>query len=673
MAKTFDRERAAWMLALAIVLLALILRMAWPALTPFKRDEATVTRLALSIAHEGYRPVVGVDTSTGTDNLPLTLYLLALPLRLWADPIAAVLFTGLLNGLAVLACYGLGRAYFGRRVGLIAAFLFAVSPWAVIYGRKIWAQNLPLITLAFIASLMATFARGRRWALVGAFASLAALIGLHLGGLAFIPVLLIVMLIYRRQVALKPLLVGAGVFALALAPYVIHDALNGWPNLQDFLNYAGGEGHFSWDALRYAFFMMGSHEIEGRMAGGLHQAYRDGLPNLWRLNWALMGALALAIPYAAAQAIRGPEERWRPLMIMLIWFATPIAMQTRPTAEVHPFYFNLLYPVQFLLVGLLSVDLLDRLPRGRWRSAALSALTLALLILGAWQIAVVGRVFYFMDRRPSTGGHGIPLKYTRAAALEARRLVDPPALADDETAFVVLSAETSPAMHETPAVFEALLFDRPRCFADGRGAIPIPDRTNVVYVVGPLAGEAAAFAPTLDRLASWERVQPGPTIELPDGVRYRLFHRRGSDREGALADVSRFDEAFIFANGVEFLGYDAPTTASLSERELTVWLAWQARTPPPPDARYHLFVHLLAEDGALRGQYDSAAFPTPQWQAGDLVLSRFPIPIPDSTDAGRYQVWAGLYTYPDVVNVSYLDAAGNPAGELVLLQEVMIK
>ncbi len=93
-----------------IVALALVLRMGWPTLAAFKLDEATVVRRALAIAYEGKLPVTGVDTSTGTDNFPLTLYLMALPLRLWPDPVAVVLFTGLLNGLAVLACYGLARS-----------------------------------------------------------------------------------------------------------------------------------------------------------------------------------------------------------------------------------------------------------------------------------------------------------------------------------------------------------------------------------------------------------------------------------------------------------------------------------------------------------------------------------------------------------------------------------
>jgi hypothetical protein len=35
-------------------------------------------------------------------------------------------------------------------------------------------------------------------------------------------------------------------------------------------------------------------------------------------------------------------------------------------------------------------------------------------------------------------------------------------------------------------------------------------------------------------------------------------------------------------------------------------------------------------------------------------------------------VWAGLYAYPDIVNVPILDVAGNPAGDRVLLGEMEV-
>ena len=667
----FGGERWTWVVLLGILVLAFLLRMGWPTLAEFKRDEAGVARSALAIAYEGHLPAVGPEASMGTAFLPYTYYLTAIPLRLWQDPVAAVLFVGLLNGLAVLACYALGRAYFGRAVGLVTAFLFAVSPWASLYGRKIWAQNLPLATLVFFAALFATFVKGNRWALVGAFAGLAILIGLHLGGLVFIPVLLIPMLLYRQQVARWPLLLGSLSFALALAPYVIHDALNGWPNLRNFLDYAGGEAHFSWNALSYAFLITGSEGIQA-MAGECYLEYLAGLPNLWWLNWLLMGLLALGIVYGLIQIIRGAGERRRYFILLLLWFAVPVALQSRPTAPVYPHYFILLYPVQYLLIAILLVDASSRLPIPSLhladRRLPTSALLLAatLLLWGGWQVTVMGRLFAFMDRYPTTGGYGIPLRYPRAAAQEARRLTG-------SSEIIVLGAGTNPAVDETPAVFEALLFGHPHRFADGRWALPVPDSSEVVYVVGPVEESVSPdLLPVVERLETMGYGQTGPVITLPDGWCYRLFYRSGPDRENVLAGLTRFPEAISFANGVAFMGYEMAETVAAGGT-LEVWLAWWVRVPPPPGKDYHFFAHLLNEEGALRSQHDGVGFPTTSWRAGDLVLSRFPVPIPPDLPPGRYQVWAGLYSFPDVVNVSFLDVAGNPAGDRVAFGEIEVR
>ncbi len=649
--------------------------MGWPTLAPFKRDEATIVRRAFSIAYEGDWPAAGVDTSMGAANLPLTLYLMALPLRLWRDPVAAVLFTGLLNGLAVLACYGLGRAYFGPAVGLVSAFLFAVSPWAVVYGRKIWAQNLPLITLGFFAALFAALVRGKQWALVGAFAGLAALLGLHMGGLAFIPILALSLLLYRKQTALVPLLIGILVFALAMAPYVIYDGLHGWPSLRAFMTYAGGEAQFSWDALRYAFTNTGSHGIHG-MAGSLWPDYMASLPNLWWLNGVMMVLLAIAILYSLAQIVWGPSERRRPLILLLLWFAIPVGMQSRPTAPVHPFYFNVLYPVQFLLMGVLLVDLATRwrAPTLSWAGRPCSLATLllvgGLLTWGVWQISVIGRLFYFMDRHPSTGGYGIPLKYTRSAAQQAVRLAEP-----TTAEIIILSSGTNPAMHETPAVFEALLFDHPHRFADGRWSLPVPDRPHVVYLIGPAPGDGeidSESAPILRKLDTLAYVQPGPVVVLPDGVSYHTFQRSGPDRQDVLSGLTPFPEAVPFANGTAFLGYHVPEIALAGER-LDIWIAWWVRASPSTHTSYHFFTHLVDGEGRLIGQQDGTGFPTTQWRAGDLVLERFPLLLAPDVMAERGQVWAGQYTYPAVINVPILDQAGNPTADRIDLGNLRIQ
>lgn len=659
-------ERALLFLILA---LAFLLRLGWPTLSEFKRDEATIVRLALSIAHRGYLPVTGVASSTGVDNLPLTLYLMAIPLRLWSDPLAAVLFTGLLNGMAVLACYVLGRCYFGQVAALISSYLFAVSSWAVLYGRKIWAQNLPLVTLCFVAFLYATFVREKRWALVGAFVSLSALVGLHLEGLAAIPVLGFALLLYRKQVAPRPFLLGLFLCVLLISPYLIHDALQGWKNAQRFAHYAGGEAHFSWDALRYAFFMMGNEEVAGRMGGALYAEYLAGLPNLWWLNRLMEGLLAAALLYGVFRIIWGPPERRRPFTLLLIWFATPIALLMRPTASVHPFYLNILYPVQFLLIAILLADgfsLFATLPpaQKRWALPAVAGMSLFLITWGAWQILSTGRVFAFMAEHPTTGGYGIPLRYTRDAAKHARQLAQ-------GAEILVLSEETKPTMHETPAVFDALLFQETRRFADGRFALPVPDSRDAVYLVGPIKGETSDLIPVMTRLEEMACVQSGPVIPLPDGWSYRLFRRSCPDREDVLTSMVRFPQAIPFANSVSYLAYDVREEIRAGET-LELWLAWWVQAPPPTNTSYHFFAHLVDSAEHLVSQYDGAGFPTEFWKPGDLVLTRFPIPIPADLPEGEYQIWSGMYTYPDIRGVSFLDEAGNPAGERVLVGRIRV-
>jgi 4-amino-4-deoxy-L-arabinose transferase-like glycosyltransferase len=676
-----NRDRFVLIALVSILALALVLRMGWPTLAEFKRDEATVVRRALAIAYEGDLPAVGVGASMGTANLPLTLYLTAIPLRVSRDPVAAVLFIGLLNGLAVLACYAFAQAHFGRAVGLISSFLFAVNPWAVLFGRKLWCRTLPLATLAFFVAVYATFVRRRPWALVGVFAALAVLVGLQLEGIAFIPITLLLLLLYRRDVTLRPLIVGVCLFALAMSPYVVHDALHGWSSLRSFVTYARGDSRLSFDALRYAFFLTGSYGIHG-MAGALYPEYLAGLPNLWWLNTLMMAALVVALLYALLRVVRRTGDDRRPLVLLLVWFVVPILLQTRSTAPVHIHYFVLLYPVQFLLIGILLVDgsaelgraLRSRFSTPDWRPLGQMvspfALTVIVLLLlwGGWQVLVTARLFVFVEQHPTTGGYGIPLKYSRAAALQAQQL-------DGSGEIVVLSAGMDPAVDEVPSVFDALLFGRAHRFADGRSALPVPDAPQAVYLVGPVErddGRASDLEPVLKRLDGMAYVRSAAIVSLPDGWEYQVFHRKGLDREDVFTHLARFPEPVTFANGVDFLGYGLPETAQTGET-LELWIAWWLRSPPPAGSDYHFFAHLLDGQGQLLGQHDGAGFPTVSWRSGDLVLSRFPVLIPDDLSPGRYQVWAGQYTYPDVVNVPYLDMTANPAGDRVLVGEVSVE
>ncbi len=653
-----------------ILLLAFVLRMGWPSWVEFKRDEATVVRRAAAIAYEGDLPIEGVDSSAGPANLPLTLYVMAAPLRLWADPLAVVLCTTFLNALAVLACYFVGQVYLGPRAAFTAAFLFALNPWAILYARKIWCHPLPLFTLTLIASLLAAFVSRKPWALVGVWASLAIQLGLQLEALALVP-LLALLLIYHRDVAWKPLLAGCAVFGVSMAPYVLYDAFHGWQNARGFLAYAAEKGRFTWDALRYPLMLTGSAGIEGQ-AGGLAPEFLRAVPNLWWLNTLTMGVFLLALAYAVHQAFFAPDARRRRVfVILLVWFAAPIALQLRPAHGTHLHYFVTQYPVQFFLIGAGLDALLNRFAAPVIRVGKLSAslpglgVLGGLLVWGMWQGLVTYRLRTYMTTHPTTGGYGIPLAYTRPAAQAARQLAG-------DAEIIVVGTGNRPFITETPTVFDALLFDHPHRFTDGRRALPIPESTEGVYLVGPMQDTPDdPLWPMIARLSALPSVEAGPSVTLPDGWMYRTFLRRGADRGDVLTGMMPLAAGIPLANKVVFAAAELPQTATPGA-SLEVWLTWWLQGPPPA-ADYHLTVQLLDAAGGLAAQDDHAAFPADTWRVGDLVLNRLALPLPETLAEGEYTVRAGMYTYPDITGVPVVDASGNPIDDGVMLGTVVLQ
>ena len=107
----------------------------------------------------------------------------------------------------------------------------------------------------------------------------------------------------------------------------------------------------------------------------------------------LLGLLlhALALFYGLIQVVRGSGERRDSFLLLLLWFAVPLILQSRSTAPVQPHYSVLFYPVQFLLIAAMVVDVLSRIsvPKlrlfGRRLSVLSLLLTVALLIWGGWQ------------------------------------------------------------------------------------------------------------------------------------------------------------------------------------------------------------------------------------------------------------------------------------------------
>ena len=101
----------------------------------------------------------------GIASGPVQAYLL-LPAVPFDSLLAPYVIVALLNCWAVYLLWSFARTYYGPLVALLAAGLYAVNPWAVIFSRRLWSDDMtaPFVAL-LVGSLGALACQGRRRAI----------------------------------------------------------------------------------------------------------------------------------------------------------------------------------------------------------------------------------------------------------------------------------------------------------------------------------------------------------------------------------------------------------------------------------------------------------------------------------------------------------------------------
>ena len=114
-----------------------------------------------------------------------------------------------------------------------------------------------------------------------------------------------------------------------------------------------------------------------------------------------------------------------------------------------------------------------------------------------------------------------------------------------------------------------------------------------------------------------------------------------------------------FGDQIGLLSFGAAESVAPGE-SLAVRLYWTARRPLTED--YIVFVHLLDGKGERVTSYDSVprgrTSPTSTWLPGDVVPDALYLPIAPDIPVGTYQLWVGIYTWPDMVRLPVWDREG---------------
>ena len=617
-----------------VLALAALLRMGWPGINEFNFDQARVSLLALQMARQGEVPVLGIQSSSSIPNFPTTAWLFALPYRLSSDPLVATLFVGLLGTLAVAGVWWLARRAWGPWAALSAALLFAASPFAVLYSRAIWSQDLlPPLAVAWAIAGVAGVSRQKSWA-IALHIFLAGLgFQVHYAGVALIPASAWLIIRYRLWNHWRAMLIGAAAAVLAAWPFVSTIACCA-PTVQaDLQQFLQQPAQTDLTAPRQIVEMgIGTH-WEFLLVGRGWQWEPEvligmGISSLVLAVFVGLGLLTLAWQ-ALSDARRGQRD-WRSALTALlpVWALSAALVFLSHKTSLRPQYQLAALPALFLAAGAVA-GLVRRRP---WNVA----ITLVALAIALTQSAVLARGFAIVGQQATPSGIDTLLVSSRAVAyslMDGRRIA-------------VHTQGDVPEFFGDAAAFDVLLWDYPHQIVDGRSVLLVPGVDQ--------PGGSVYLVFTYPALKAWSEAQASG---LKGQV--RMMPRREGEPPYVVLTVEDVNpagfqpvEPLTLANGAQLRGWRARQVGD--RLRFTTW--WKVAGPVVA-GDYHQFHHLRSEQNPEPIAIRDVVTGSHSWQVGDtlIVWADFDRPV----EPGPFYMDVGMYTWPDLQRSPVLDRPGD--------------
>lgn len=233
-----------FILFLTILVASSLFRITNLNLIEFKTDEAMNLFLASRPLFGHPMPPGGTVSSLGILNFPLSNYILFPLTSISLDPKTISFFIGFLNALAIGFLFLLLKRYYGSPIAFITTILLAFSPWAILFSRKIWAQNfiIPLL-IPFLLSLHKILLEKKMHYFILLTISSLFLLQTHQSTIFFLlPIFVFIisskqirsMFVQQSKVLLFYIVIGIFIGILPAIPYLFYEMTNGYPNYHMF-------------------------------------------------------------------------------------------------------------------------------------------------------------------------------------------------------------------------------------------------------------------------------------------------------------------------------------------------------------------------------------------------------------------------------------------------------
>lgn len=216
----------------------------------FMGDQGRDVYIIRDLFKNGNLFFIGPQTSIGNMYLGPWFYYLIAPALLVANynPVGPAIFIALINIATIYLIYFVAKKWFSNSVGLIAAFLFAISPVVIKYSNFIWNPNImPFFALLFIYFFFEAIFRQKYQKFIYASLAFVMVINSHYLGLAILPLpgiywlVELFKLIKSKSKKLTPFLLNTFfaflVFILSLTPQILFDLKHNGQNIKALLSF----------------------------------------------------------------------------------------------------------------------------------------------------------------------------------------------------------------------------------------------------------------------------------------------------------------------------------------------------------------------------------------------------------------------------------------------------
>lgn len=636
-------------------------------------DLAATALLGNQVAFEGWRPIF-IQAFTGHEVL--FYYWLAAWFNLTGSSIFSLrLAAAMLGILTIPACFFAVRQFMRLLTPNDKSLQFTVASLAVVllafaffhvtfsrFGFRVITQPLvQCLALGFlcrgVARLSFSNSQKRRtrelvdFALAGFFTGLAAYTYLSARLFPFPLGVFWLMLLWAAWRS-KRFTLHVSRFTLYVATAALTFAPLGWyflQNPQDFLNRASqvlpraGEENLLWQGVQRALEMV-------FINGELYDRFNlPGLPLLvFPLGLFLMIGL-LRVGYSLITRPASPSTRASQLLL-LAWLPLMLLPTALSVNEIYPSNVRAfgVTPLLFVFPAygiLLAFRWLQKQWPGPVLPTAYPATLLTLGILGLGTMATHSLYFDRWANLPSQRLNNDADMTGMAEYLNSRQL---------ET---LTPVATSIHYRHPTVAYLARDFDAVQWLTGGHSLV-LPANGGLLVL-----NAASAPLPT-DWMAGWKPYSVHQQLGWDNAPELTVYEFP-TGQTPPLPGFKPLDENFsnvIFATGFR---------TTVMEDVLTVDVRWRVENPAPAED-FLPYVRIYDAAGRVWAQSANYTFPSQQWRAGDVLLTRHLIKLPPGLSLAGYVLKVGLYSESTQTSLNRLTTEGGFGGQRAVLGSVYL-